>query len=442
MGRTLQLQTPRVLLPMCRIGTPEHPVRYRGLFGGRGGLKSHFFAERLVEDHLAEPGLRSVCIREVQKSLEQSVKRLIEDKLIKFDLGEKNGFRVLDTQIITPGDGVIIFQGMQNHTKDSIKSLERFKRAWIEEAQSLSAGSLEMLRPTIREDGSEIWASWNPAKPTDPIDDFFRGNAPRKPTDAPWAKPDDAIVLQTSYQDNPWFPDVLRKEMEWDKARDVDKYANIWRGQYESRSEARVFKNWRVGKPEEFQPPSGTGFLLGADWGFSVDPSTMFRGWLRDAKTLMIDYEVYRIGVEIDDLPRFFDGLVCGCDYLSPRPCANPPMHAFARGQVTVADSARPETISYLRRNGYSAMEPAIKGANSVKEGVIFLQGYDIIIHPRCEHAIEEFTDYSYVVDAQTQLVTSQLADKKNHVIDPVRYATERLRGGKVRVRRANYGGH
>lgn len=343
-----------------------------------------------------QPGLRWVCIREVQKSLEQSVKRLVEDKIEAMGVGQH--FKVLKTEIGTPGDGLIIFQGMQNHTSESIKSLEGYDGAWIEEAQSLSQRSLDLLRPTIRKPGSEIWASWNPSRPTDPIDVLLRGQQ----------RPPDAIVVEVNWYDNPWFPDVLREEMLWDRARDPDKYAHIWGGQYQRNSEARVFRNWRI---EEFETPAHTVFYFGADWGFSVDPTVLVRCWI-DGRTLYVDWEAYRVGCEIDDTPALFDAV--------PQ----------SRKWKIVADSARPETISYMARRGFR-IEAARKGPGSLEEGVAFLQNYDIVVHPRCRHTIDELTLYSYKVDKLTGQVTPILEDKKNHVIDALRYATEAVRRGR-----------
>ena len=127
-------------------------------------------------------------------------------------------------------------------------------------------------------------------------------------------------------------------------------------------------------------------------------------------RKLYIDREAYRIGVEIDHLPQLFDTV------------------PGARDWVITADSARPETISYLQRHGFPKMVAAVKGKDSVKEGVIFLQNYDIVVHPRCVHTIDELTMYSFKTDALTGIVTPVLEDKKNHVIDSLRYAVERLR--------------
>ena len=385
---TLTIKTPRVFKPLL------YPSRYKGAHGGRGSGKSHFFAESLVERCLLHPGTRWACIREVQKSLEQSVKRLLEDKI--GSMGVESLFGIKQFEIETPGGGLIIFQGMQNHTADSIKSLEGFDGAWVEEAQSLSQRSLELLRPTIRKPGSELWFSWNPNLETDPVDNLLRGENP----------PPDAIVVQANYRDNPWLPDVLKQELEYDQKRDPDKFAHVWLGEYQRNSEARVFRNWTV---EEFESPKGATYRLGADWGFSVDPSVLVRCYL-DGRRLYVDYEAYMVGCEIDNLPNLFDRV------------------PGSRKWFITADSARPETISYMQRHGFPRVNKAIKGAKSLEEGVQFLQTFDIVVHPRCQHTIDELTLYCYDTDPLTGEVLPKLKDKDNHVIDALRYALEGAR--------------
>ena len=444
-GRTVDFPTARAFAPFLQ------PARYKGAHGGRGSAKSHDFAKNLIKRCVERPGTRWACIREVQKSLEQSVKRLLEDKIKAFGLGDH--FQIANTQIKTPGDGVIIFMGMQDHTSDSIKSLEGFHGAWVEEAQSLSARSLTLLRPTIRLercrwcnadgpiemlanvpckegrehllDPSEIWFTWNPELPTDPVDQLLRGSDP----------PPDAVVVGVTWRDNPWFPGVLRAEMQYDLRRDPEKYQHVWGGGYQQHSEARVFKNWRV---DTFEPPEGTIFYWGADWGFSVDPSTLGRCYLQ-GRTLFIDREAYKVGVEIDYMPAFFDSMACGCtsdislpDEERKRLCPRPEHHGEARRWTVTADSARPETISYMNRHGYPKIVPAKKGAGSVEEGVIFLQGFDIVVHERCTHTRDELTNYRYKVNkmiepGQPGHVLPILEDKKNHVIDQLRYSVEEL---------------
>lgn len=389
----LRIETPKVFEPLL------YPARYKGAHGGRGSGKSHYFAEALIERCLMMTGTRWACIREVQKSLEQSVKRLLEDKIEKLGVGHL--FDIKQFEIGTPGGGIIIFQGMQNHTADSIKSLEGFDGAWVEEAQSLSARSLELLRPTIRKeypDGtqSELWFSWNPNLETDPVDVLLRGDNP----------PPDAVVVKANYRDNPFLPNVLKAELEYDQRRDPDKFAHIWLGEYQRNSEARVFRNWRI---EEFKAPTGTSFRLGADWGFAVDPSVLIRCYVV-GRSLYVDYEAYMVGCEIDMLPDLFDGV------------------PESRKWFITADSARPETISYMRKHGYPRINAAVKGAKSIEEGVEFLKSYDIIVHPRCVHTIDELTLYSYKIDKQTEQITPLLSDKKNHVIDALRYACESAR--------------
>ena len=383
----LQPSAPRAFVPLLK------PQRYKGAHGGRGSGKSHFFAEMLIATHASNPGLRSVCVREVQRSLAQSSKRLLEDKIEA--LGVSEMFDAKEGEIRAPGDGLIIFQGMQNHTADSIKSLEGYGRAWVEEAQSLSQRSLDLLRPTIRADGSELWFSWNPDSKTDPVDALLR-NTP----------PPDSAVIEVNYEDNPWFPEVLRQEMEYDRGRDPDKFAHVWRGGYRMNSEARVFKNWRI---EDFDVDPKWIMRQGADWGFSVDPSVLVQCSIV-GRTLYVAHEAYRVGCDIDFLPDLFRSV------------------PEAERWAITADSARPETISYMQRHGFPKMLPAVKGARSLEEGVEFLKAYDIVVHPRCQHTIDELTAYSYDTDPLTGLIVPKLKDKDNHVIDALRYACEGAR--------------
>lgn len=386
-SHVLEIETAKVFLPLLK------PARYKGAKGGRGAAKSHFFAELMIEENIAEKQ-DNVCLREIQKSLEFSVKKLLETKIEKMNAGAY--FDVQDKRIFTKRGGVIIFEGLQNHTAESIKSLEKFKRAWTEEAQTLSQRSLDILRPTIREPGSELWFSWNPNQPTDPVDVLLCGDNP----------PPDSVVVEANYYDNPWFPDVLREEMEYDKRRDPDKYAHIWLGKYQTHSEARVFKNWKI---EEFDLGADAIYRLGADWGYSVDPSCLIRCSLVGNR-LYIDHEAYMIGCEITQLPDLFDRV------------------PDSRKWFITADSARPETISYMQKHGYPKINRATKGTGSVEEGIAFLQSFDIVVHPRCKHTIDELTMYHYKKDPLTDKILPILEDKNNHLIDALRYACEGAR--------------
>jgi phage terminase large subunit len=402
---TLRIPTARAFKPLL------NPARYKGAYGGRGSGKSHFFAELLVEQCILKPGTRAACVREVQRSLKNSVKLLVEDKIKK--LGA-HGFEILEAEIKTPGGGVIIFQGMLNHTADSIKSLEGFDIAWAEEAQSLSQRSLDLLRPTIRKPGSELWFSWNPNKPTDPVDVLLRGDA----------APTDAVVVEANYSDNPWLPEELRVDLEDDRRRDPDKFLHVWGGHYSLNSEARVFRNWKI---EQFEAPEDAIHRFGADWGFATDPTALVRCHIEGRK-LFVDHEAVEVGCEIDHTPKLFDTI------------------EGSRKWLIRADSARPETVSYMRRNGFR-ITSALKGQGSLEDGVEFLRSFDIIVHPRCVNVANELTLYSYKTDPQTNEILPVLEDKNNHTIDALRYALEELRRSgwkpsdtKLEPKRRDYG--
>lgn len=228
--RKLQIETAAVFEPLLA------PAPYKGAWGGRGSGKSHFFAGLLLEDCLAEPGdhgagLRAVCLREVQKDLAQSSKALIEAKLADFGLGERDGFKVFRDVIQTPGDGLMIFKGMNDFTAESVKSLEGFKRAWWEEAQTATAHSLNMLRPTIRADDSQLWFSWNARRKSDAVDVMLRG--PEIPTGA--------VVVQANWRDNPFFTQRLEQERLDCLRMQPDQYDHIWEGGYITLAEGAYF---------------------------------------------------------------------------------------------------------------------------------------------------------------------------------------------------------
>lgn len=369
------------------------PVRYRAVHGGRGSAKSHSFAQGLVLK-AAERPLRVLCAREVQKSIRDSVKRLLDDKI---DASGLRGFySSTDTEIRGRNGSLFIFAGLRSNP-DAVKSTEGLDIAAVFEASRVSQRSWDLLVPTVRKDGSEIWAEWNPENETDPVDVMFRG---------PNGAPPGSIVRQVNWDQNPFFPAVLRQEMEWDRGRDPDKWQHVWQGGYVRNSEARVFRNWRI---EEFDADPAWVLRQGADWGFSVDPSVLVQCSIV-GRTLYVLHEAYQVGCDIDFLPDLFRTV------------------PDAERWPTTADSSRPETISHMRRHGFPKMLPAVKGARSLEEGVEFLKSFDIVVHPRCRHTIDELTAYSFETDPLTGTVLPKLKDKDNHVIDALRYACEGAR--------------
>jgi phage terminase large subunit len=271
----LRVEVPRAFKPLLS------PKRYKGAHGGRGSGKSHFFAEQLVLRSYGRT-TRAACIREVQNSLKESVKQLLIDKIQKFGLG--NSFEVLESEIRGPYGSLIIFRGMQAYNAETIKSLEGYDIAWVEEAQALSDVSLRMLRPTIRKDGSEIWFSWNPRYDSDAVDKFLRGGN----------KPADAAVVEVNWYDNPWFPEVLRKEKEQDYGADPEMAEHVWGGGYQIISEgsyyarliAQAEKEGRIG---DF--PYNPALPLRTGWDLGIDDYTAIWFVQDDGKTAtVVDY--------------------------------------------------------------------------------------------------------------------------------------------------------
>ncbi len=388
-----QTQLPELEIPAWAKSHLFTPSRYKAMYGGRGGGKSRSVATALVLHAFQRPE-RVLCAREVQKSIKDSVKRLLDDEIER--LGLRAFFESTETEIRGKNGSLFIFAGLRGNAA-GIKSLEGVTKAWVEEAATISQGSLDTLVPTIRAKNSEIWFTWNPDLATDPIDMMFRG---------PDGAPPSTILLEINHEHNRWFPDVLEAEMEYTRSRDTDKYLHVWRGQYRQNSEARVFKNWKV---EDFETDPGAEFRLGADFGFSIDPSCAVRCYI-NGRQLFVDHEAYGLNVEITNLPDLFMTIPDGEKWWM------------------TADSSRPETISHLRNHGFPRIRSAVKGARSVEEGVEFLKTYDIIVHPRCRHLIDELTLYSYKTDSLTGEVTPILADKDNHMIDALRYAVEGVR--------------
>lgn len=387
--------------PVIRCEMPEvfdflfNPTRFKIVYGGRGGAKSRSFGTALIAKGTAEPH-RILCCREIQRSIADSVKKLLDDQIDRMGLSKE--WKSNKTDLYNRATGTeILFAGLK-HNVDSIKSMEGITICWIEEAHTVSRTSWDTLIPTIRAENSEIWASFNPKRKTDPVYDDFVMNEP----------PPNSIVKKVGWEDNPWFPDVLKTEMEWCLKRSPDKYHHVWGGEPLTNDESKVFFNcWEVGyPPEEY---SGTIIRYGADWGFSVDPSALIRLWVDlNDRHIYVTHEFYQVGVELDDLENKFDTL------------------PDVRKWNIIADSARPDTIAFMRRRGFK-INGATKGQGSVEDGIEFLKSFRIVVHPRCKHVIDELGLYSYKLDPHTQETTPVLVDDHNHCIDSLRYAVEPL---------------
>ena len=380
--------------------------RYKVFYGGRGSGKSTGIAIALVMIAFKDRK-RILCTREFQNSITESVHQLLREAIDNLQLSEY--FTITDRKISCVNGSEFIFKGLRTNP-DSVKSLQGIDICWVEEAQTISKSSLEILTPTIREIGSEIWFSLNPRHEDDPVYERFI------------AKPyeDDIIAVEVNYWDNPWLPEVLQLEMEADKLNDYDLYVHKWEGQCIKISDAIVFnKKWTV---NEFVPQNGWfGPYFGLDFGFSNDPAAMVKCWVYD-NILYIEKDWAKKRIENDQL-------------VNELTIVAPEIYKYK----IRADNSRPETISYLYKNGLPGIMSCKKWAGSVEDGIAFIRSFKgVVIHPSCKSTIYEFQRYSYKVDRLSGDILPILVDKDNHCIDALRYALEPLitqrRPGSVKI--------
>lgn len=364
-----------------------HPHRYKVFYGGRSSGKSWAIAEALIQ--LSDIGkVRILCCREIQNSIRDSSYQLLKDT--SYRLGLESHFTFLDSEIRNELTGSrFIFKGLLRNDQ-SIKSTEGIDFCWCEEGQTISETSWQTLIPTIRKEGSEIWVSFNPLQTDDPTTKRF--------IESP---PPGAYVRKVNYDENPYFTEEMRAEMEYDKRTDYEKYLHIWEGYPRTFSDAQVFKGKYIVEPFDDSLAESTDRLFfGADFGFAQDPSTLIRCFIHEKK-LYIDYEAYGVGVEIDELPQLYRS-VPGSD----------------RWPIK-ADEARPETISYLAKRCGFNISGAKKWKGSIEDGIAYLKSFDkIVIHPRCKHTADEFRLYSYKIDKVTNEILPVVLDKNNHCVD------------------------
>jgi phage terminase large subunit len=363
--------------------------RYKVLEGGRGSGKSTSFADALIIK-ASKSKLRILCTREMQNSIRDSVHRLLSDRINALKLDD---YFIIQKENITSRSGSeFIFKGLR-HNISEIKSTEGIDICWVEEAERVSEYSWEVLIPTIRKEGSEIWISFNPEDENSATyKRFFKNKHP------------DSSHNHLIYSDNKFFPEVLRKEMEYDKRTDFEKYLHVWEGNIKKYGDALIFK----GKifVEEFETPPNTQFFFGADWGYSVDPTVLGRMFIKE-NVLFIDHEFYGVGVEINELESAFDSV------------------PESRKWKITADCERPDTISFMRRRGFN-IAGALKGKGSVEDGIQFIRGFErVVIHPRCRGAVDNFCNYKWKQDRITQEILPVPADGSDHWPDAARYALE-----------------
>ena len=378
-------------------------MRYKIAYGGRGSSKSWTIARILLLKAMQSP-IRVLCLREIQDTIKDSVHKLLKDQI---DLLELQGFVVQNDAIRHENGSEFLFKGLYTNLS-KIKSFEGVDYCWVEEGESISALSWQILDPTIRKPNSEIWISFNPRYENDIIYDTFINK-----------QVDNALVIKVNWNDNKYFPKELQVQKDTMAKNDPELYLHIWEGELKKNTEEIIFSGkWII---EDFEEPYYTHYYFGADWGFSQDPNTVNRMFIAEHQDygencLYLDYELNdrpyeadkkTTSTDIKELPNFWAKM--------------PKIKEF----TVKADSARPETISHVSSCGFSVVG-ATKGKNSVIEGIEFLRSFDkIIIHPRCKNTIFEFGNYKYKVDARSGQITSLIVDKNNHHIDAIRYALE-----------------
>lgn len=392
-----KISLPPKLIPV--FTQPRGAVRYRGARGGRGSGKSFSFAKMALVFGAIER-LRILCAREIQASIEESFYAELKNA-IDSDPWLASEYDILKNRIINRLTGTEFFFKGLRHNISSIKSMAQIDICIIEEAEDVPEQSWIDLEPTIRAEKSEIWAIWNPRKEGSPVDTRLVKNAD-----------DSMVVAELQWWDNPFFTDRLNMQRERDrKVLDSATYEHIWEGQYLVRSKAQILHD-KI-KVEEFVGnPFWAGPYYGLDFGFSQDPTAGNMMWVdEEANRLYIEYDFAKVGLELDDTAEYTTKKLPGSDRHTVR-----------------ADSARPESISYLKRNGLPKITGVAKGKGSVEDGISYLRSFsEIVIHPRCGDTIREARLYSYKTDRLTGDVLPDIVDANNHNIDAVRYGLEPL---------------
>lgn len=381
------------------------PARTRVFKGGRGSGKTRGLAKRsgIRIYQLAELGVEGVFLasREHLNSLDESSMEEIKAAITSepwlrdyFDIGEKY-IRTKNRRIS------YAFAGLR-HNLDSIKSKARIIGNWTDEAENVSEMAWRKLVNTLREQGevggqawiAENWISYNPESPESATHKrFVKDPAP------------DCLVSTINWRDNPWFGGLLNASRLEDQRLRADTYDHVWEGEFLTLTEAQIF----AGKfaVRDFEPGDDwDGPYHGLDFGFALDPTAGLQVYIHD-NCLWIRREAGRTKLELDDTSEFVEDRIPG----------------FGQ-HVVRADSARPESISYLKRNGMAQIEGAEKWKGCVEDGIEFIKSFDqVVIHTDCPQTAREFRLYSYKVDRLTGDILPVIVDANNHFIDALRYA-------------------
>ena len=391
---TLRIELSEKLVPV--LSPPLGTFRYRVLRGGRGSGKSFSVAKMSAIWGAIQP-IRILCTREFQNSIKQSFYAEVVNA-IQSDAWLQTQYDIGRDFIRHKHNGTeYLFAGLR-HNIDSIKSMAQINLCIIEEAETVPHSSWRDLIPTIRAPNSEFIIIYNPKRRDSWVAQQFDGDT----------LPPRTALVTVNAEDNPWFPPVLEEQRKYDRENlDPALYRHIWEGAYYEQSDAQVFAGrYRVA---DFVPDAGwDGPYYGLDFGFSQDETAGVKAWIHD-NTLYIEHELYEKRLELDDTADAMIKALPGCE-----------KHAVR------ADNARPESISYLKRNGISRIVACEKGKGSVEDGVEFIKSFrQVVIHSRCRNTVNEFDLYSYKIDRHSGDILPVIVDANNHAIDSLRYALE-----------------
>jgi phage terminase large subunit len=390
------------------------PARYKVLYGGRGGGKSWGIASYLLAA-AAEKPIRVLCCREFQASIRESVHRLLSDRIREYGLG--NRFRILDNSIrsVEEGGSEFVFEGLR-HNAGKIRSLEGIDKVWVEEAANVSRSSWEILIPTIRKDGSEIIISFNPELESDETYQRFVTHPPSG-----------AVLMKVNYPQNPWFPEVLKKEMEDLKARDPDAYQHVYLGECRLTLDGAIYAR-------ELREATEEGRITSVPYDTTKPVSVYFDlGW-QDLTAIWFAQHIageVRLIDYYEDMQRPFG------DYLrllQSREYVYGTMWLPHDAQAKALGTGR--SIEEMARSaGWRVrIVPKLSVADGINAARTLFPSF-WFDRERCSDGLQALRHYRYDIDPNGQFSRNPLHDAASHGADALRYVAVAMQ----EARRASY---
>ena len=385
--KTKTIQIPKEFKPLFNKNWREAAV-----YGGRFSLKSHTVA-RILLIKARQKKIRVACFREFQNSIAESSYQLLADLIKEYEL---NDFQLTQNSIINKITGSdFIFRGLWNN-EQSIKSIEGIDYAWIEEAQTISEKSLEVLVPTVRKEGSQLIYTYNRLLEEDPV--HKRLVLEGRPN---------TLVINVNYdiaEKYGFLPQVIKDEIEDDKKNRPTLYKHKWLGEPFS-NERKVYKDWL--RREEI-PHEARLERYGLDFGYTNDPTGIVAIYKYN-NGFILDEITYQKGLSNKEIADIFKNL---------------------DQAIVIADSAEPKSIDEIRSYGVN-IYPAVKGQGSIYQGIQYIQDQRISYTKRSHNLEKEYNNYLFKVDREGR-ITNDPEDRFNHLLDAVRYA---LSGYKERTK-------